>query len=472
MKERIAINTYRLRKLAIGMRQFTVNELVEASGASKQTVHDFIRNLRKQDSLFIKQEKLEPLGPGRPIERYLLTSEGLAHLVTENTPFAREINEGASVQTTAPVPVLIKAKSRVLAWKEQVDSWLATVLPQFELAVQQGASALLIQPEQPCSALVGRQMHSFPGVRVWTADEIMVALNNILTPWQQQRLEKRGWTASAYRSENYKPLDLHVRLASGKPVMELRFLPTHIPTLDELHLSPLVNEIAGLKFGLVLVTGLPGSGKTGAMAAMIGRINATESGRITTIEEPICYFHESQRSFVEQRQVAIDTPDFSPALEEALATHANVVALSDIADQETFATVMAAAERTLLLCRVSAPDPAEAIRKLINLFPGAQQDSARSRLASSLAGIIRVAALPEASGKGTVSATEVLRWQPEARETIINPEKTSLIAERLAQHEGSAELLEESVRQLYNRGKVSEEVANRYMVDLDVAASS
>jgi twitching motility protein PilT len=472
MKERIAVNTYRLRKLAMGMKVFTINDLATASGVSKQTVYDFVRDVREKDTGFLKEEVLAPLKrrPGRGVHRYTVTPEGLEYLIAEHAPFVQDLNDAAAERGAVLRPLRQETKPSLVKWKERVDSWLGTILPDFEQAVGQGASALLIKSEEMTAVRMGGAVCSFAKARKWTTDEVSEAVQNILTPLQMERLEKQGWTACSYRSELHRPLDVCVRLAEGKPMIELRYLPEHVPSLKDLHLSHLVEELCSLKSGLILVTGLAGSGRSATVAAMVGSINSREHGYITTIEEPIHYFHDRQKSFIEQKQIAVDTPDFSHALELALANRSSVVALSDITDQNSFSTAMAAAERTLMICRFTAPGPGEAIRKLVSLVPAAEQAAARSRLAANLSGIICVVGLA-GSKSGMVSATEVMRWRPEAKEAIVDPDKTGFIVEELAQREGSVERMGESVHRLYREKLISEETAGRYVADLDQFAT-
>lgn len=468
MKERIGINTYRLRKLALQMREFTINELVAASSASKETTQGFVFNLRQKNAGFLKWEDLRPQGPGRPIRRYRLTPEGLEYLTKEIAPFALELNERAFKEDPSLRPSLPKSTTSVVRWKEELAAWLEPVLLQFDVAVGSGATALFLKPDEVWTARIDQQMKAFPEGRIWNEEEFSTFVHNILTPWQQKRLEIQGWTACAYRSEKHRPFDVFCRMVSGKPVVELRPLPTRVPTIEELHLSPTMTHFSNLQHGLILVTGIAGSGRSRTLAAMIDQINARKQDHIITIEEPVRYFHERQKSFIEQRQVAIDTPDFSPALEEALAGKSDVVVLSDITDSEMFATVLAAAERTLLLCRVTAPGATEALNKLVDLFPKIEQASVRSRLAANLAGIVSVTALPNASGTGTVSAAEVLPWHPEARDCILDPAKTSLLTECLLRYDKSTVTLEESVLKLYKKHAITREVAARHIKGIKI----
>ena len=195
---------------------------------------------------------------------------------------------------------------------------------------------------------------------------------------------------------------------------------------------------------------------------MIGAINATKNSYITTIDESIHYFYKKEKSFIEQKQVALDAPDFGSALDQALAARSNVVALGDIKDRKMLSTVLGASKRSLIICRITAPELPDAIRKLMELVPGPEQSAARARLAAHLGGIIFVTSLPGKSGN-EVPATEVVRWRESAQEVILNPEKTGRIVEELAQIEGSVERLGESVQRLREKELITQETASQYL---------
>jgi twitching motility protein PilT len=461
MSQRISLNTYRLRREAMAMGVFTANNLASAAEVSNQTVQDFLGNLRREGSQFLEIETLPSLKPGRRVHRYTLTPKGLAQLATANTPYNREINEEAFRKDPALHLKPATVEPPRSSWTEQIERWLGKSLPEFQTFIDQGASTLLIRAGEAGAVRFGERMCPSCTEHIWTPNEVDSVFQNIFNPAQHERLAKQGWIAYAYASENCKPIEICAKLAAGRPVLEFRFLPRHVPTFDELHLPPLVESLSSEKSGLILVTGLAGSGKSGTIAAMIGNINAKKPGYITTIDEPIRYFHSSRESFIEQRQIGIDTPDFSPAIDQALANRSTVVAVSDVPDRESFATILAAASRALVFCRVAAPSPAEAIRKLVNLMPEAEQIAARTRLAQSLAGIICVAGLPDVSGTGMVAATEILGWRPEAREAILNPERTGFLVEELTRVHGRVETMAASVHNLRVKGLISEETAER-----------
>jgi Tfp pilus assembly pilus retraction ATPase PilT len=463
MKERVSINTLRLRKAALSMRVFTANNLATMAGVSNQTAQDFLAALREEDPQLLETETLPSLKAGRRAHRYTLTNKGLVFLVNANAPFNLESNEEAfakdpALQPKLPVPL---PQPTHPSFAQQVEAWLAKYLPEFQTFIDQGASALLIKAGEAGAVRFGDRMCPSCTDHIWSADEVENAFDHVFSPLQRDRLHKRGETAYAYKSNDYDAVALCAKLARGRPVLELRFLPRHVPTIGDLHLPPLVDSLSSAKTGLVLVTGLAGGGRSSAIAAMIGNINQKQAAHITTIEEPIYYFHKSQRSFIDQRQIAIDVPDFSPAIQQALADRSSVVVVSDVPDRESLTTILAAATRVLVFCRVDAPSPANAIRKLIGLLPEAEQGSARARLAQALTGIICVVSVPNASGTGDIPAAEVLGWNPKAHEAIVNPERTEFLVEELKKVAAPIEPMATAIYKLRNQGLISEETAER-----------
>jgi twitching motility protein PilT len=466
MSDRFSMNTFRLRNRAVGMKRFTVNDLASEPGVSKQNVYDFIRELRETNEGFLEEERLAPLKsrPGATPKRYKLTPAGLTFLAEKNAPFVREMTgEVPAIETTSdPVVQAFAVKASPLGRWERLENLITKMEPELELATACHASALLIKADENVSVRKGHQVCPLKEGRKWTFAELSETVNDVLTPFQQKLLEEQGWTACSYRSKVQQPIDISVRMAAGKPVMELRFLPTDVPSLGKLAMPKLVEDMTSLDKGLILVTGLVGGGGSSAIAAMIGAINATKNVYITTIDESIHYFYKKEKSFIEQKQVALDAPDFGSALDQALAARSNVIALGDIKDRKMFSTVLGASERSLIICRVTAPELPDAIRKLMELVPGPEQSAARARLAAHLGGIIFVTSLPGKSGN-EVPATEVVRWRESAREVILNPEKTGRIVEELAQIEGSVERLGESVQRLREKELITQETASQYL---------
>ena len=174
-------------------------------------------------------------------------------------------------------------------------------------------------------------------------------------------------------------------------------------------MPPVIDRIADEQRGLILVTGATGSGKSTTLAAMIDRINATRSGHIVTIEDPIEFLHPDKKAFVTQREIDVDTRSFSEALRAALRQDPDVILVGEMRDHETIETALTAAETGhLVLSTLHTLDATETITRIVSSFPSHQQKSVRLQLAGILKAVISMRLVRAASGPGRVPAVEVM----------------------------------------------------------------
>lgn len=164
-----------------------------------------------------------------------------------------------------------------------------------------------------------------------------------------------------------------------------RLIPENPPSIEELNLPAQFKKAAALKNGLVIVTGPTGSGKSTSLAAVINEINKTQKQHIITIEDPIEYVHKNINSFVEQREVGINTHNFQKALRSALRESPDVILLGEMRDLETMQMAITAAETGhLVLATLHTSGCANSINRIIDSFPHDQQNQVRTQLAMSL----------------------------------------------------------------------------------------
>ncbi len=188
-----------------------------------------------------------------------------------------------------------------------------------------------------------------------------------------------------------------------------RAIPSDIPTMNDLDLPPAIRKFADLEKGLVLVTGATGSGKSTTLAAIVNRINQSYSKHILTIEDPVEFFHTSQKSLVNHREIGRDSKDFKTALKSALREDPDVILVGEMRDYETISLAMTAAETGhLVFGTLHANSAAKTIDRIIDVFPSADKSMARTMLSSSIEGVIAQNLLKRADGSGRVGAFEVL----------------------------------------------------------------
>lgn len=189
----------------------------------------------------------------------------------------------------------------------------------------------------------------------------------------------------------------------------MRVIPEIVPTFQTLKLPAVLDRIARTERGMVLVTGVTGSGKSSTMAALVNAINASYEKHILTLENPIEFIHADLKSSVTQREVGVDTESFRMGLRAALRQDPDVILIGEMRDPETIDTAMKAAETGhLLISTLHTPDAQSTIMRIVAMFPPDEQTVVRMRLAESLHAVVSQRLLPRANGQGRVLACEVM----------------------------------------------------------------
>jgi twitching motility protein PilT len=206
---------------------------------------------------------------------------------------------------------------------------------------------------------------------------------------------------------------------------------------------------------LVLVCGPTGSGKSTTLAALVGELNRNESRHIITIEDPIEYEHRNVHSVIEQIEIGRDAPSFAAALRASLREDPDVILVGEMRDLETVATALTAAETGhLILSTLHTSDAAQAIHRIIDVFPSLQQMQIRQQLALSLNAIVVQQLVPRSDGPGRCVAVEVLLATHAVRNHIRNEKLQQLITEiTLGKRQGMISL-EDSLARLVRQGLI------------------
>ena len=205
----------------------------------------------------------------------------------------------------------------------------------------------------------------------------------------------------------------------------MRVIPFDVPTFESLKLPAVLTQVASAERGMILVTGVTGSGKSSTMAAIIHHVNQTQHKHILTLENPIEFLHRDINCSVTQREVGVDTDDFRMGLRAALRQDPDVVLIGEMRDVETIDTAMKAAETGhLLISTLHTPDTVTTVSRIVAMFPPEEQDIARIRLAESLHAVVSQRLLPRADGHGRAAALEVLICTGFARDLIKDVNRT------------------------------------------------
>jgi len=245
----------------------------------------------------------------------------------------------------------------------------------------------------------------------------------------------------------------------GAVAVALRMIPRDIPTFDDLGTPPIVQRFAEMRQGLVFVTGPTGSGKSTTLASMIDWINRNRPVHIVTIEDPIEYVHEHGVAAVNQREVGEDTKSFADALRAALREDPDVILVGEVRDLESIRFCLTLAETGhLVFATLHTNDTAQAMDRLIDVFPGDQQPQIRVQIASTLSGVVYQRLLPRIGG-GLVAAYEVLVGTTPVR-NLVKEAKTNQLRNQIltGQREGM-QTLEMSMTALVKAGVVAQDEA-------------
>jgi twitching motility protein PilT len=199
----------------------------------------------------------------------------------------------------------------------------------------------------------------------------------------------------------------------------MRVIPDSIPSFEDLRLPATLQEIVQLRNGVVLVTGPTGSGKSSTLAAIIDKMNLEKAYHILTIEDPIEFLHRHKKATIHQRELHSDTPTFSLALRAALRQAPKVILVGEMRDRETIEIALEASETGhLVLSTLHTIDAAKTVERIIGVFPLADQQSIRTRLAKAFRFIVSQRLLPKKDGSGRVAAIEILKSTMRTREYV------------------------------------------------------
>lgn len=248
----------------------------------------------------------------------------------------------------------------------------------------------------------------------------------------------------------------------GSMAAVIRVVSFDIPSCDDLNIPKEVMKLAEESHGMILFTGTAGSGKSTTQACIIDRINKNYSRHIITLEDPIEYLHRNQNSIVSQREIAVDTPDYLSALRACLRQSPDVIQLGEMRDLETIRTAMTAAETGhLLMATLHTKGAVNSIDRIIDTFPGNQQDQIRVQLSLVLRTVVSQQLLPGLDGN-MVPAFEIMHVDSAIR-NMIRENKNHQIDMAIASGGQKGMIsMDQSIAELYSNGKISRETALEY----------
>ena len=297
-----------------------------------------------------------------------------------------------------------------------------------------------------------------------TSDQVEQLLFPMMSNDQRRRLEQDWELDFSYGIKGMGRFRVNFYKDKGSYAAAFRSINSEAPTLENMGMPPIVTDIAQKPRGLVLVTGLTGSGKSTTLAAMIDYINRTRAEHILTIEDPIEFVHKSKLSVIHQRELGMDTRSFANALKSALREDPDIILVGEMRDHETIALALTAAETGhLVFGTLHTSSASQTIDRIIDVFPQGQQQQIRVQLANSLVAVFAQTLLPkqlpDGTSKGRVMAQEIMVVTPAVSNLIREAKAAQIYSTIQTSSEYGMQTLEASLAKLVNDGLVSLENA-------------
>lgn len=330
--------------------------------------------------------------------------------------------------------------------------------------VQLNASDVHLKVGRPPVLRVNGDLQTLemPGLR---PEDLKQLAEQIMTPRQVKEFTENKEADFAIGVPGIGRFRVNVFQQRGTVAYALRAVPYQVRTVEELNLPAVVSEIAMRPRGLVLVTGITGSGKSTALAAMVQHINENRNANVITIEDPIEFLHRDNQSNINQREVGLDTGSFSAALRRVLRQDPDVILIGEIRDLETLEVALKAADTGhLVFSTLHTTDAAQTINRVISFYAPHQQNEVRFMLSSALQAIISLRLVPRKDRAGRVPAAEILINTAAVRDQIRDMTASlnipDLIKEGTVQY--GMQSFDQSLMGWYSQGVISYESAMFY----------
>jgi len=292
-------------------------------------------------------------------------------------------------------------------------------------AIDRGASDLHIKAGDVFRARIDGKLVPFTKQRLTPDQTKAIAQHLVATDEDRARLDRLRDYDCSWGMPGVGRFRVNILRQRSSFMIVMRVIPFDVPTFESLKLPAILATVASAERGMILVSGVTGSGKSSTMAAMVNYINQNQSKHIVTLETPIEFLHRDLNSSVTQREVGVDTDDFRAGLRAALRQDPDVVLIGEMRDAETIDTALKAAETGhLVISTLHTPDTVTTVSRVVSIFPPEEQDVARLRLADALQAVVSQRLLPRADGHGRVAAMEILIATGTVRDLIKDPART------------------------------------------------
>ncbi len=334
-------------------------------------------------------------------------------------------------------------------------------LANFLLAVVDGAgSDLHLTAGLPPMIRVHGELNPLVGYRKLYPQDLQQLIYSMLTQKQRETFEENLELDISYQLPGKARFRVNVFQQRDSIASVMRIIPFEIKDLDALGVPVTVKEFANLRRGLVLVTGITGSGKSTTLAGLVDMINETRHEHIMTVEDPIEFLHKHKKSVVNQREVGADTHGFTNALKHVLRQDPDVILVGEMRDLETISAALTSAETGhLVFGTLHTQDAPQSVDRVIDVFPPHQQQQIRIQLAGTLAGVVSQQLNPTPDGKGRAVACEVLVVTPAVRNLIREGKTHQIYTSMQAGGKFGMQVMDQHLAELVKKNKVGYEIA-------------
>jgi twitching motility protein PilT len=329
-------------------------------------------------------------------------------------------------------------------------------------AVERGASDLHIKAGDVFRARINGKLVPLTKQRLTPDQTKSIALKLISSEEDRARIDRMRDFDCSWGMPGVGRFRVNVLRQRSSFMIVMRVIPFTVPTLESLRLPEVLGQIAESERGLVLVTGVSGSGKSSTMAAMIHHVNRTQHKHVVTIENPIEFLHRDLSCSITQREVGVDTESMAVGLHAALRQDPDVVVIGEMADAETIDTAIKAAETGhLVFATMPTADVVATVERVIAALPAHEREIGRMRFAESLRAIVSQQLLPEKDEKARVPAVEVMVITPAIRDIIRDGGRTADILKHMAdgRKQAGSQTYRQHLEDLVQEGLVSSDVA-------------
>jgi twitching motility protein PilT len=365
--------------------------------------------------------------------------------------YDKELNQLVA-QLNRAAPSQQKAAVRGPQATPSLDALLQT-------AAARGASdVLLIAGATPMLRVNGNLVTT--GGPALEAEDVRTHVLPLLEPWQLEELQKKKTVDLGFAREPLGRFRVNIHHQRGTLAATIRLLPSRIPTLESLHLPPALARLADRRQGLVLVTGPTGCGKSSTLAALIDLVNTRRSAHVVTIEDPVEYQHANRSAVIEQIEVGRDTPDFAVTLRSIMRQTPDVILVGEMRDAETMATALTAAETGhLVLSTLHTNDAIQAVSRILDSFPAANQPQIRQQFSLAFAAVIAQQLVPGVDGVSRWPAAELMLATDAVRALIRKGDDHQLRSQISVGKAEGMTTMEQSLAELVRLGRITRETA-------------